>query len=134
MYTLLKILRRTGEQLYDALAFLLAFWILYSVVTPHLDVVSLRSLLTGATSTVGAILAGSVTILPAYVAFPLVKNLTAYGLPLALAAGFSTSLMMVNLLTFPLESHYLGIRFALFRNAMALLAAFTTVLVFGAIS
>jgi uncharacterized membrane protein YraQ (UPF0718 family) len=132
--TLLKILRRTAEQVYDALVYLLAFWILYSVVTLHLDLEVVRGVLAGTTSSLGAILTGSVTILPAYVAFPMVKNLSGLGLPTAVAAGFSTSLMMVNLLTLPLEVHYLGARFALFRNAMALLAAFATALVFGVFS
>jgi len=87
---------------------------------------------------VGAALGvGSVSIMPGFIAFPLCGVLLERGALYMVLSAFSTTLMMVGVLTFPVESSYLGARLALVRNAASLLIAFAvavaTGLVFGEI-
>ena len=63
-----------------------------------------------------AALAGSVTLIPAFVAFPLVGSLVNAGASIVPAVAFLTTLTMVGFVTFPLEKRELGFKFALWRN------------------
>ena len=85
-----------------------------------------------------AALVGSVTIMPGFIAFPLSGALREQGLPYMVLAAFTNSLMMVGILTYPLERQYFGHRVTLVRNAIsmiiALIVAFVTGLVFSEIS
>ena len=78
---------------------------------------------------------GSVSIMPGFVAFPLCGVLLERGALYMVLSAFSTSLMMVGVLTFPMERSYLGVRLALVRNlvslVIALVVAIVTGLVFG---
>ncbi len=73
---------------------------------------------------------GSVSLMPGFVAYPLCGILRENGIPYMVLSGFSTTLMMVGILTFPIEKTYLGTRTALIRNvigfAMALIVALAT--------
>jgi uncharacterized membrane protein YraQ (UPF0718 family) len=78
---------------------------------------------------------GSVSIMPGFIAFPLCGILRAKGALYMVLSTFSTTLMMVGVVTFPLEKAYLGTRLALVRNvvslAIAVVVALTTGLYFG---
>jgi uncharacterized membrane protein YraQ (UPF0718 family) len=78
-----------------------------------------------------AIAAGAIALIPGLVAFPLCASLVKQGVPYTIVAGFSTSLMMVGLVTFPLERKMLGTRAALLRNAAGLAMAVVTTIVIG---
>ncbi|MGL1890384.1 MAG: permease [Spirochaetaceae bacterium] len=75
----------------------------------------------------GAII-GTITIMPAFIAFPLSKSLYISGAHLVAIASFLTTLTMVGVATFPIEIKHFGIKFTLIRNvisfAMALIIAF----------
>jgi uncharacterized membrane protein YraQ (UPF0718 family) len=70
----------------------------------------------------GALL-GSVTILPAFVAFPLAASLYERGAYLLTIAAFLTTLTMVGIATVPIEIHHFGKRFALVRNCLSFMMA-----------
>jgi len=78
---------------------------------------------------------GSVSMMPGFIAFPLGGLLVAKGVPYMVISAFTTSLMMVGILSFPLEKQYLGVKPALIRNLIALvvsiLVATVTGLAFG---
>jgi len=74
-------------------------------------------------TTTAAGLLGSLTLMPGFIAFPLSGLLLKQGVPYIVLAAFTTTLMMVGVLTFPIERHYLGIRVALLRNLISLLIA-----------
>jgi uncharacterized membrane protein YraQ (UPF0718 family) len=78
---------------------------------------------------------GSVSIMPGFIAFPLCGILRNKGALYMVLSGFSTTLMMVGIVTLPLEKAYLGTRLALSRNAVSLviavLVAMATGLYFG---
>ena len=78
---------------------------------------------------------GSISIMPGFIAFPLCGILLAKGVLYMVLSAFSSTLMMVGIITFPLEKTYLGTPLALSRNAVSLLIALAvaaaTGLVFG---
>ena len=80
---------------------------------------------------------GSVTIMPGFIAFPLAGVLLTKGVPYMVLSAFTTTLMMVGVLTFPIEKAYLGTRVAIIRNGLsfliALVIAFITGIFFGEI-
>lgn len=82
-------------------------------------------------------LTGSVTAIPGFVAFPLAGILLEKGVPYTVLAAFTTTLMMVGFISFPLERSFLGTKVALFRNissfAIALVVALAIGLAFGEI-
>jgi len=96
------------------------------------DILVGRGLLVG---TVMAAVAGSVAAIPGFVAFPLAGILAARGVPFTVLGAFTTTLMMVGVVTFPLEKGYLGTKVALVRNlagfATAIIVSVTIGLFFG---
>lgn len=78
-----------------------------------------------------AAIIGSISLLPGFITFPLCGLLLKQGVSYTVLAVFSTTLMMVGLLTFPLESEYFGKKIALLRNISALLIALVVSVVVG---
>ena len=67
----------------------------------------------------GASLVGAVTLIPGFVAFPAAAALLKGGAGATQIAAFVSSLMMVGVVTLPMEMRYFGKRAALLRNALA---------------
>ena len=82
-----------------------------------------------------AALLGSITMLPGFIAFPLSRILLEKGAPYMVLSAFTTTLMMVGVLTYPLERAYLGHKVTIIRNlmsfAIALVVALMTGMFFG---
>ncbi|MBN2008381.1 hypothetical protein JW960_03425 [candidate division KSB1 bacterium] len=78
-----------------------------------------------------ASLVGSVALMPGFIAYPLCGILVSNGAPYMLISAFSTTLMMVGILTFPVERAYLGTKVAIIRNVLSLLVALLVALVTG---
>lgn len=74
---------------------------------------------------------GSVTLIPGFIAFPLAASLLAAGAGYGQTAMFLTTLMMVGLVTLPLETTYFGKRLAVQRNLLAFLYAVVSSAVLG---
>jgi len=87
-----------------------------------------RGLLVG--SVTGAV-AGSIAAIPGSVAFPLSAVLLGKGVPYTVIAAFTTTLMMVGVVNFPLEREYLGFRVALVRNLAGLVMALVVSVAIG---
>ena len=64
---------------------------------------------------------GAVTLIPGFVAFPAAAALLRGGAGATQIAAFVSSLMMVGVVTLPVEMKYLGRRAALTRNGLAFL-------------
>ncbi|GAB1457141.1 MAG: permease [Spirochaetia bacterium] len=67
----------------------------------------------------GAAIVGSATLIPGFVAFPAAAALLAGGAGVTQIAAFVSSLMMVGVVTLPLEIKYFGRRAAFTRNGLA---------------
>lgn len=68
-------------------------------------------------------LVGAVTLMPAFIAFPLAESLLSAGAGVAAVACFVTTLLMVGVLTAPAEAAYFGRRFTFWRNALGFVFA-----------
>ncbi len=81
-----------------------------------------------------ALTIGSITVMPGPIVYPLCSILYESGVSYSVIAAFSTSLMMVGIMTFPVESTYFGKKFAILRNAISIIIAFIIALVFSLLS
>lgn len=70
-------------------------------------------------ATLLASLVGSAIIMPGFIAFPLAGMLLSEGVPYMVLSGFTTTLMMVGVLSFPVEKAYLGAKVAVVRNIIS---------------
>jgi uncharacterized membrane protein YraQ (UPF0718 family) len=70
----------------------------------------------------GAVI-GAITIIPAFIAFPLASSLFESGANLVGIAAFITTLTMVGIATLPIEIEHFGKKFALIRNGLSFLLA-----------
>ncbi|MDD4896906.1 MAG: hypothetical protein PHS21_09170, partial [Atribacterota bacterium] len=78
-----------------------------------------------------AALVGSITAVSGFIAFPLAGILKDNGISYTIIAAFTTTLMMVGTITFPVEVTYLGKRVALIRNIISFIIAIIVALLIG---
>lgn len=79
---------------------------------------------TGLWGMMAAAVVGAITLIPGFVAFPAAGELLRNGAGTPQVATFVSSLMMVGVVTLPMEIKYFGKRAALARNAFAFLFSF----------
>ena len=82
-------------------------------------------------ATVVAALFGTITLVPAFIAFPLVGTLVGAGVSVVPSVAFLTTLTMVGVVTFPLEKKEFGTKFTAVRNSLSFLFAVVIALVMG---
>jgi len=70
-----------------------------------------------------AALVGSITLIPGFISYPIAAVLIKEGASYAIVATFMTTLMMVGVVTLPLEIAYFGRKAALLRNALNFITA-----------
>ncbi len=78
-----------------------------------------------------ALLIGSLTLMPGFIAFPLGGILVQNGVQYMTVSAFTGSLMTVGIVTFPVESKFLGTKTAILRNGVYLLIAAAVSIVTG---
>lgn len=76
---------------------------------------------------------GTITLIPAFIAFPLVGTLVNAGVGIVPAVAFLTTLTMVGIVTFPLERQKFGLKFTIARNALSFGFAILIALTMGVI-
>jgi len=74
---------------------------------------------------------GSITLMPGFIAFPLCGILLKKGVAYTVIAAFTTTLMMVGILTAPVEKEYFGIKVTIIRNVISLFIALTVAVMIG---
>lgn len=119
-------LKTAGLMFLNLLPSLLGILMLVATVLAALGPETIKALLGQDSGLLGwllAALAGSVALLPGFVAYPLAGVLAKSGVSLPILAVFLTTLMMVGLLTLPLERRYFGLKVSLVRNALSLAGA-----------
>jgi uncharacterized membrane protein YraQ (UPF0718 family) len=65
-----------------------------------------------------AALTGAIALIPGFVAYPMAGMLIKNGVAYPVIAVFMTTLMMVGIVTLPLERKFFGMKLALARNAL----------------
>lgn len=74
---------------------------------------------------------GAVTFIPGFVAFPTAAMLLENGAGYMQIGAFISSLMMVGVMTYPVEVKYFGRKVALFRNCFAFIFSFLVAFIIG---
>ena len=70
-----------------------------------------------------AAIVGSITLIPGFISYPIAAVLIKEGASYAVVATFMTTLMMVGVVTLPLEIAYFGRKVAILRNVLNFIAA-----------
>lgn len=76
---------------------------------------------------------GAITLIPGFVAFPTAAMVLQNGAGYMQIAAFVSSLMMVGVMTAPLEMEYFGKKMTIIRNVFAFLFSFVVAFVMGRI-
>jgi len=134
----LQALKIAGKRFLKLLGEFALLLILVSLALTLLPPQSITHYLKGPGKLLGTLIAatvGSLTFIPGFIAYPLAGILHQQGIPYFVLAAFVTTLMMVGVVTFPMEQRIMGTRVALVRNILyfflALLTSLAIGLVFG---
>ena len=92
-------------------------------ITPESVIVRLLGKNSGVAGIATAAFIGSVALVPGFIAIPLAAVLHRSGVSLDVIAVFITTLMMVGIITLPVEKKYFGWKVALSRNGLSLIGA-----------
>ena len=76
---------------------------------------------------------GSITLIPGFVAFPLAGSLLQAGAGYGQITMFITTLMMVGIVTLPVESKYFGTKLTFKRNTFALIYSIIISFIIGGV-
>lgn len=128
------VLKKAWRSFENILPSILVILLLIGFILTFLDAQAISRLLgtdSGALGMVIAATVGCVTLIPGFVAFPLAASLLASGAGYAQIAIFISTLMMVGIVTLPLEMDCFGKRIALKRNILSLVLAVITSCVIG---
>ena len=74
---------------------------------------------------------GSITLIPGFVAFPMAAMLVEGGAGYMQVGAFISTLMMVGVVTMPVEMKYFGKKLTILRNVLAFLFSFAVAYVIG---
>jgi len=76
---------------------------------------------------------GSIVLIQAFIAFPLAGSILRQGASVSAIAAFVTTLVMVGVVTAPLEMKFFGKKFTFWRNFLSFIFALIIALIMGAI-
>lgn len=114
------------------LSILISIGVMLAVLTPE----QISRILGSESGWVGVLIAaaiGSITLIPAFVAFPLAAALLNNGAGYMQIAAFVSTLMMVGIVTMPVEKQYFGKKATIARNLLAFLFSLAVALIMGAV-
>ncbi|SMB79209.1 Predicted permease [Desulfonispora thiosulfatigenes DSM 11270] len=129
-------LKKAWKTFENILPQFLAILLIIGLMLSILDQDTISKLLGKESGWLGMIIAGglgSITLIPGFVAFPLVDALLKNGAGYMQITMFVSTLMMVGIVTIPVEIQYFGKKTALARNIMGLGFSFIVAIVMGAI-
>jgi uncharacterized membrane protein YraQ (UPF0718 family) len=114
------------------LSILIIIGIMLAVLSPE----TISRLIGQQSGWIGMIVAGaigSITLIPGFVAFPLAAALLKSGAGFMQIAVFISTLMMVGIVTMPVEIKYFGKKAVVLRNSMAFAFSFLVAIVIGVV-
>ena len=114
----------------DIIAIIFLIGLGLSLLTPA-TIAELLGRVNAVVGTFIAALLGSVALIPAFVAFPLVGSLIDGGAHLIPSVAFLTTLTMVGIKTFPLEIKEFGVKFTVVRSLLSFIAALLIAFIMG---
>lgn len=114
------------------IAILIVVGIMLSALTP-LTISKLIGSQSGFAGMLVASIIGAITLIPGFVAFPLAAALLKNGAGFMQIAVFISTLMMVGIVTIPVEISYFGKKATLLRNSLAFIFSFIVAIVIGVV-
>jgi uncharacterized membrane protein YraQ (UPF0718 family) len=129
---LLKAWKAFENILPQFLSVLIIIGLALAVLTPE-AISRLLGTDSGITGILMSLAIGAITLIPGFVAFPLAAALLKNGAGYAQIAAFVSSLMMVGIVTLPMEFKVFGKKAAVLRNVLALAFSFLVALAMGVI-
>lgn len=113
-------------------AVIFAIGLILAILPPEqiADIIGKQNVLV---ATIAAAAFGTITLIPAFIAFPLIGTLVEAGVGIMPSVAFLTTLTMVGVVTFPLEKKEFGSKFALTRNGLSFVFAIIIALIMGVI-
>lgn len=114
-----------------------AFALILLLIGATLAVVSpamVNELLGANSGIIGMVVAaaiGSITLIPGFIAFPLAKAVLDMGAGIMQVAVFISTLMMVGVVTAPIESQFFSRKTMLLRNGMSIVFSFIVAFILG---
>jgi uncharacterized membrane protein YraQ (UPF0718 family) len=127
-------LERGGRMFLNVMPTLLTLMVLMAVALYLVPAQLIARVLGEQAGALGFLLAasiGSIVLLPGFIAYPLCSTLIKQGASVPVIAVFVTTLMMVGVLTLPMESKFFGLKAALLRNGLSLLGAVVVAVLMG---
>lgn len=114
------------------LSILVIIGIILSILTPE-QISRIMGNESGWVGVLAASIIGSVTLVPGFIAFPLASALLKNGAGYMQIAAFISTLMMVGVVTIPLEMKYFGKKATLIRNAGAFIFSIIVSYIMGVV-
>lgn len=114
------------------LSILIIIGIMLAILTPE-TISKLIGRQSGWLGMLMAAIVGSITLIPGFVAFPLASALLKSGAGYMQIAVFISTLMMVGIVTIPLEIKYFGKKVTILRNSMAFIFSFVVASLIGVV-
>ena len=117
-----RALKKGLKSLSNILPQFITVLVIVSVVLSLLDEAMMIRILgedSGFLSTFAAAVIGSITLIPGFIAFPVASELLKSGAGIIPVATFISTLMMVGIVTLPMEIQFLGKRAAFIRNSLS---------------
>ena len=114
------------------LSILMIIGVMLAVLNPD----AISSLIGQQSGWIGLIIAsiiGSITLIPGFVAFPLASVLLENGAGFMQIAVFISTLMMVGIVTIPVEIKYFGKKATVLRNTLAFAFSYIVAIVIGVV-
>ncbi len=127
-------LKKAWKSFENILPQFLAVILLIGIVLAFLDTQTISKIIGADSGWLGVILAsivGAVTLIPGFIAFPTAALLLQGGAGYMQIGAFVSSLMMVGVVTIPIEVKYFGKKITVLRNLLAFLFSFLVAYIIG---
>lgn len=129
-----KSLIKAWKSFYNILPQMLGIITTVGIIIAFLNPQIIGKIIGGSSGWFGVILAalvGSVTLIPGFVAFPTAAILLDNGAGYMQLGAFISTLMMVGLMTIPVEINYFGKKATILRNVFAFMFSFVVAFIIG---
>ena len=130
----LRALKISGKRFVNILPRFLIMLILVSIVLFFASDKVIATYLGSDNKFIGVLLAsffGSITLMPGFIVFPLCGILLKKGVLYMVLSAFTTTLMMVGVLTYPIEKAYFGTKVTIIRNVLSFFIALAIAVMTG---
>lgn len=129
-----KALKKSVKAFENILPQFISILILIGIILSILDPATISRLIgeqSGLLGMFSASIIGALTLIPGFVAFPLAAALLNSGAGFMQIAVFVSTLMMVGIVTIPMEVQYFGKKATILRNSLAYVFSFLVAIIIG---